>query len=164
MKRNGFTLIELLVVVAIIGILAAVGVIAYNGYTSAAKKNATKANHKNVVNYINAEVIKCDLGGDNGTGKTMNGYLDCVSKNYNNVINTAAVRGIQGFGASATYPIQNPYFSGVNGLSGGSINSCNDIIKGTTRIDANRTLYTGKVIVDSCISSSEKMTSTILID
>ena len=62
MKRNGFTLIELLVVVAIIGILAAVGVVAYNGYTKSAKINAVKAQHGSIVKYLAAEFQKCDLG------------------------------------------------------------------------------------------------------
>ena len=62
MKRNGFTLIELLVVVAIIGILAAVGVVAYSGYTSGAKKKTTIANHKLIVKYIQNEWAKCEIG------------------------------------------------------------------------------------------------------
>ena len=65
MKRNkGFTLIELLVVVAIIGSLAAVGVVAYNGYTAAAKKNSSKAIHANAVKYIASELAKCNLDVD----------------------------------------------------------------------------------------------------
>ena len=55
-REKGFTLIELLVVVAIIGTLAAVGVVAYNGYTAAAKKNSSKAIHANAVKYIASEL------------------------------------------------------------------------------------------------------------
>ena len=61
MKQKGFTLIELLVVVAIIGILAAVGVVAYNGYTSSAKKAVSKSNHRAVVKYIKSEIAKCEF-------------------------------------------------------------------------------------------------------
>ena len=50
MNHKAFTLIELLVVVAIIGILAAVGVVAYNGYTSAAKKTLLKQTMQQFVN------------------------------------------------------------------------------------------------------------------
>ena len=55
MKQKGFTLIELLVVVAIIGILAAVGVVACSGYTSGAKTQAANSNHKAIVKYIISE-------------------------------------------------------------------------------------------------------------
>tara|TARA_Y100000768_G_scaffold334499_1_gene275256 strand:- start:164 stop:640 length:477 start_codon:yes stop_codon:yes gene_type:complete len=77
MKQKGFTLIELLVVVAIIGILAAVGVVAYSGYTSGAKKIVSKQNHKTMVKQFSTLVIDFEINGN--INKIINGGS---SKNF----------------------------------------------------------------------------------
>ena len=67
MKQKGFTLIELLVVVAIIGILASVGVVAYNGYTSSVKINVVKQNHQKISKLIVSELMRCQASGEIAT-------------------------------------------------------------------------------------------------
>ena len=64
MKQKGFTLIELLVVVAIIGILAAVGVVAYNGYTKSAKEKVVRTNFSLAKKFMNQQIMSCEMDGE----------------------------------------------------------------------------------------------------
>ena len=108
-KSRGFTLIELLVVVAILGIIAAIGITSYNGYVSSTKKKSTENVLRqialaqteyysdNQIYYYNDSSFDCNstvsssqtietqlLGGsktiiDPKSKKALNGYLICVS-------------------------------------------------------------------------------------
>ena len=117
MKKNkGFTLIELLVVVAIIGSLAAVGVVAYNGYTAAAKKNSSKSIHANAVKYIASELAKCNLSQDEKLfGQDT---VDCAS-------DAAAVVALL-IGTSSPMQDKNPYDASKAAISEATVDDTAD--------------------------------------
>ena len=104
-KNKGFTLIELLVVVAIIGILASVGVVAYNGYTESAKKAGVASNHANTMKFIGAELAKCNI--DSAVMENAEGVaqLTCANTGTADTVAIAAVASIN----SRSKEFKNPY-------------------------------------------------------
>jgi type IV pilus assembly protein PilA len=143
-KNKGFTLIELLVVVAIIGILAAVGVVAYNGYTSSAKTNATKTMHSQAVKYISAEIQKCSLG----ENKFMGTNQDCPA---------TAAKAVTG--AVNTMTDKNPFSTANN-----AVVSSGSFVAGQVSVSSSGTTVTVKTCTKSGCGSSDQLTATIAVD
>jgi type IV pilus assembly protein PilA len=75
---RAFTLIELLVVVAIIGILAAIGVVSFSGFTNAAKKNVAIANYNSMVKWITMQSGFCEI--DSNYNVAVLTWPDCNTK------------------------------------------------------------------------------------
>ena len=77
-RNQGFTLIELLVVVAIIGILSAIGVVSFQGYTWSAKKKEAEISLNSIL------LANQEYTSNNGTYYYQPG---CTNTSYQNVQN-----------------------------------------------------------------------------
>ena len=135
MNRKAFTLIELLVVVAIIGILAAVGVVAYNGYTKSAKEKVTESNFNNINKALVLEFMNCELD----SSKLIFNNHSCSNSN-------APSANLIGNYITGTLKIKNPY--------GSSLINSNPCNQGTVSIS---TPSKGNYSISSYISSSQKI-------
>ena len=127
-NKKGFTLIELLVVVAIIGILAAVGVVAYNGYTGAAKEKSLRTIHKNLRNLIINNKALCEVqgGGEITLYKDNNRHIKHWCNMGRNTAQSQYVQFLVYSGWKNPFDNTKSAHEGYPGRTGISIKCCNN--------------------------------------
>ena len=149
-KNKAFTLIELLVVVAIIGILAAVGVTTFGGFQDKAKVSSSKAIHKGVQKKLAAEIVKCSLGDAN----IFNDKVSCPTT-AQAVITEAVKEGV-------VFSDKNPWGTGY------AVKSGNSYVSGQTSLNATNsstiTLKTCTSKAADCGTTTNQLTDTVTVE
>jgi type IV pilus assembly protein PilA len=155
LNKKGFTLIELLIVVAIIGVLAAVGIPAYQGYILDAKVKSSIENHARIKSFMAASLTQC------ATGKIVKlpGYtnVDCRNRSYNS---SNWRNWFIGYFSSAGF--KNPHSTAQR-----AVESCSTSIKGRTCLQASGSnIYVRTYPGDPNNSNSRGalLTNTIVIE
>ena len=88
MSQKGFSLVELLVVVAIIGVLAGVGIVGYDRYVENTKRKVLDQNYEKIFRFMETEftIVANNLGSavdeydvnNNATGQKINADTTCL--------------------------------------------------------------------------------------
>ena len=145
--NKAFTLIELLVVVAIIGILAAVGVNTFGGFQDKAKVASTKSIHKNVQKKLSAELVKCSLG-----DTSIFSSLSCSGITGSTVVSNIGSAG-------AVFTDKNPWEGAEWGVKSSSA-----FKEGQVSLSASGQIITLKTCTKKGCATADQLTDTVTVE